>query len=56
MMKERIVMSRYLPISSYPSLELGSWDSLMLSKRCIVVVEIRIGGEGTGIGINGAGE
>lgn len=55
-MKERIVMSRYSPISSYPSLELGSWDSLMLSKRYIVLVEIRRGDEGTGIRINGGGE
>ena len=55
-MKERIVISRYLPISLYPSLELGSWDSLMLSKRYIVVVGIRRREAGTGIRINGVGE
>ena len=52
-MKERIVISRSLPISLYPSLELESWDSLMLSRRYIVVVGIRRGYEGTGI--NGRG-
>ena len=52
-MKERIVISRSLPISLYPSLELESWDSLMLSRRYIVVVGIRRGDEGTGI--NGRG-
>ena len=46
-MKERIVISRSLPISLYPSLELGSWDSLMPSRR--YVVGIRRGDEGTRI-------